>query len=644
MKKIGKILITALLILVMTAGLIVPGTAAGKAPKNIIIMIGDGVGYNQILAANYYLYGEANAHPYADFPVQLAMSTYSKGQSQGTEDDDDVIYNPNNWQDTIKFGYGATDSAAAATAMSTGTKTWDAAVGLDQNKSVITHLYENFEALGKSTGIVTTVPFNHATPAGFSTHHDNRDDYLVLADQQLKLGTLDVMMGCGHPWFDDFGLPRETFKAKYISEETYNGIIDGTLDVADADGDGAPDPWTMISAKADFETLQTGDTPDRVFGLAEVHTTLQEYRIVYTPDADIVNPYAVPRIENVPTLEVMAKGALNVLDNNKNGFFMMIEGGAPDWAGHFFQTGSLIEEMEDFYNAVEAVKEWVEKNSSWDETLLIVTGDHETGFLSGSEGKLTPVTGNGKGKIPNMYWNLANRDRKWIDFGWHSNQLVPFYAKGCGAELYYAVADQNDPVRGKYLDNTEISLVIRELCGIKDSYLDDVKSAMDEGLVPYGLQNYMKCITREDFCLLVYQTLNKAAGVQIKAGDADVNTPMPFTDVTNGNYNVIYTLNQLGIISGASPTEFNPNGLLTREQAATILSNVAKYLEIPIPKTTVNYADKASISSWAANGVADMSALGIMGSTGGNNFSPKADFTGQQAIMTMLRIYNLVKA
>lgn len=643
MKKIGKILTTLVLVLVMVVSLIVPGTAASTAPKNVIVMIADGVSYNQILAADYYLYGEAGKNPYADFPVQVAMSTYSKGQSQGTEDDGITVYNPDNWQDPFRFGHGATDSAAAATAMSTGTKTWDSAVGLDQNKTAITHLYENFEVLGKSTGVITSVPFCHATPAGFSTHHDNRDEYLILADQMLKVSTLDVVMGGGHPFFDDLGVAREKFKVKYISEETYNGVVDGSLAVADANGDGAADPWTMISSKADFEALQTGETPDRLFGLAEVYTTLQNYRLAYAP---IVEPYPAsnPLVETVPTLEVMAKGALNVLDNNDEGFFLMIEGGAPDWAGHFGQTGSLIEEMEDFYNTVDAVINWVEKNSSWDETLLIVTGDHETGFLSGSPDELTPVTGNGKGVIPNMNWINLNRDRKWIGFGWHSNQLVPFFAKGCGAELYNAVADQNDPVRGKYMDNTEISLVIRELCGIKDSYLDDVKSAMDAGLVPYGVQNYMNCITREDFCLLAFQLLSKVADVKLAAGHAAGNPPMPFTDVTSGNFNVIYTLNQLGVIGGTSATTFSPDSPLTREQAATILNNIAKYLKVTIPATTVTYADKASISSWAADGVKDMSALGIMGSTGGNNFSPKADYTGQQAIMTMLRMYNLVKA
>lgn len=638
MKKARKTLVIAALALGMIVGLVTPGTAAERAPKNVIIMIADGVCYNQILAADYYLYGEAGTNPYEEFPVSLAMSTYSFGQSQGIEDDAESIYDAANWNDPIRFQFGATDSAAAATAMSTGTKTWDSAVGIDQNEKALTHLYQDFEKLGKATGVITSVPFDHATPAGFSAHHNNRDEYLVIADEMLKVSTLDVIMGCGHPLFDDFGIARETPKYKYISEETWAGLVDDSLPTADADGNGTADPWTLISAKADFEALQTGATPDRLIGIPEVATTLQEYRILYTPDADTVTPYAVPLIETVPTLDVMAKGALNVLDNDQDGFFLMIEGGAPDWAGHFSQTGSLIEEMADFYNAVDAVVKWVEKNSSWDETLVVVTGDHETGFLSGSPDGLTPVTGNGQGVVPNMYWSLGTRDKKWIDFGWHSNQLVPFFAKGAGAELFNAVADQNDPVRGKFLDNTEISAVIRELCGVTDTAWSDILTAMDLGLVPYGLENYANGMTREDFCLLTYQLLNKATGTKLQIANPD--KPMPFTDVTNASYNVIYTLNQLGIIGGKSATKFAPDAPVTREEAAKVLSNSAQYLGIGLPNATSGFSDKGTISGWAQKSAADMNALGVMRATG-NKFMPKRGLTGMDAINAMLRLYDL---
>ncbi len=80
----------------------------------------------------------------------------------------------------------------------------------------------------------------------------------------------------------------------------------------------------------------------------------------------------------------MVEGALNVLDDNPKGFFLMVEGGAIDWAGHSNLSGRLIEEEGDFLDAVSAVIEWVDTQSSWNDTLLIVTGDHETGYLTGA--------------------------------------------------------------------------------------------------------------------------------------------------------------------------------------------------------------------------------------------------------------------
>ncbi len=95
------------------------------------------------------------------------------------------------------------------------------------------------------------------------------------------------------------------------------------------------------------------------------------------------DPFVVPLIDTVPTLEEMTKAALNILDDDPDGLFLMIEGGAVDWASHANQSGRMIEEHIDFDNSVQAVVDWVQKNSNWGETLLIVTSDHETGYLTG---------------------------------------------------------------------------------------------------------------------------------------------------------------------------------------------------------------------------------------------------------------------
>ena len=155
----------------------------------------------------------------------------------------------------------------------------------------------------------------------------------------------------------------------------------------------------------------------------------------------------------------MVRAGINVLDNNRSGFFLMIEGGAIDWATHENQKGRMLEEMTEFREAVDAVINWVNANSNWDETLLIVTADHECGNLWGGD-PFTPVTDNGIGNLPGLQYNSHD----------HTNSLVPVFAMGAGASLLVKQADETDPVRGPYLQNTEIPALIFRLWD-KNEYL-----------------------------------------------------------------------------------------------------------------------------------------------------------------------------
>jgi alkaline phosphatase len=98
---------------------------------------------------------------------------------------------------------------------------------------------------------------------------------------------------------------------------------------------------------------------------------------------------------------------------------------------------------------VEAVVDWVQKNSNWGETLLIVTGDHETGYLTGpgSDPAWEPIVNNGAGVLPGMEWHSTN----------HTNSLMVLSAKGDAARMFSRYAVANDPVRGPYLDNTDVA-------------------------------------------------------------------------------------------------------------------------------------------------------------------------------------------
>lgn len=409
-------------------------------PKNVILMIGDGNGYGQIAAAGAYQNGTIGSLPYEDFPVRLSMSTYPSGGS----------YDPLQAESSFRYVMeGATDSAAAATAMATGTKTYNSAIGVDVSGAVLTNLSEIAENLGKATGVVTSVPISHATPASFIAHNVSRNDYSGIAGEMILSSKTDVIMGAGHPFFDNNGQALETAGSyQYVgSESIWQGLLDSTLTVADADGDGDEDPWTLVCEKEDFLRLASGDVPGRVFGLACVSTTLQQAR-----DGDTTTPFSQPLNDSVPTLSDMSMAALHVLDQDNDGFFLMIEGGAIDWACASNQTGRLIEEGISFAETVAAVSHWVEQNSSWDETLLIVTADHETGYLTGpgSNPLNNPIVANGAGVLPSIQWNSGN----------HTNSLVPVYAKGLGSERLLAAADQTDNVRGLYIDNTELFDVI----------------------------------------------------------------------------------------------------------------------------------------------------------------------------------------
>lgn len=413
------------------------------APKNVIIMISDGCSYNQVDAASYYQYGQTGTQVYEHFPTRLAMSTYMYNGS----------YDPAKaWGNFNYVEHGTTDSAAAATSMSTGKKTYNGAIGVDVNGDPIDHIIEIFENHDKSTGVVTSVLWSHATPAGFVAHNTSRKNYGEIAYEMIYESAVDVIMGCGHPWYDADGKKIDSPNTyKYVGGElTWNNMVAGIAG-GDADDDGVDDPWTLIQTREEFLDLSIGNTPNRVVGVAQVYQTLQQRR---SGDRHAA-PYNVARNQMVPTLGEMTRAALNVLDNDEDGFFLMVEGGAVDWAGHRHQSGRVIEEEIEFNRSVEAVVEWVQKNSNWGETLVIVTGDHEAGYLTGpgTNPGWHPLVNNGAFTMPGMKWNNGD----------HTNQLIPFYAKGGGANLFKEKADEFDPVRGSYLDNIEIAEILFDL-------------------------------------------------------------------------------------------------------------------------------------------------------------------------------------
>lgn len=421
--------------------------APANVPENIIVFVCDGMGYHHIDVASSYQHGTMNhgvrvdsesgevekipgepAQIYETFPQQHAVTTHAAGGS----------YDPlKAWSDFDYVKDGATDSAAAATAMSTGSKTTRGTLGLDADGAELEHIAERAKQLGKATGVITSVPFSHATPAGFVVHNEDRDNLHEIAEEMITESDTNVIFGAGHPYYDDDATRLDEPNFEYISENTLTPVLNGET------------PYVFIDEYDDFVELAEGDTPSHVLGIAQVAVTLQYER---SGDRD-VEPYEVPDNEGVPTLEEMTVAGLNILDDaSGNGFFAMIEGGAVDWAGNDNDLGRLIEEQVDFNNAVAAAVDWVETNSSWDDTLVIVTSDHETGYLvgPGSDPDFHPIDSAPEGEMPQVEWESDE----------HTNSAVPVFAKGAGADRFDAHATATDPVRGSLIDNVDIGKVM----------------------------------------------------------------------------------------------------------------------------------------------------------------------------------------
>ncbi len=412
-----------------------------QPPKNVIIMIGDGMGKQHIQVANYYLEGKDSVQSYETFPVKLYCSTYSgtitKSGKYTTSYDSKTA-----WSDFEYLKLKPTDSAPAATAISSGRKTYDGSIGMSLDSMRLVHFFDIAKQKGKSTGVVTSVQLSHATPAGFVAHNRMRNNYSEIAQEMID-SKADVIIGCGHPDYDDNGDKVDSSNYDYVGGADYWKKLKSGYN-----------GWKLIETKEEFEQEAKKASSKRLFGVPKIKSTLQQGR-----KGDIrANPFVVPFVQSVPNLTTISLAALNTLNQNKNGFCLMIEGGAIDWAGHGNLSGRLVEEIDDFNKAVNTVIQWIEKNSNWDETLLIVTADHETGYITGPNESdnnpfTNPIINKGKGNLPEFRWNHKS----------HTNSLVPFYAKGKYAEMFKIFADEYDLLRGYYITNSEISIALKLL-------------------------------------------------------------------------------------------------------------------------------------------------------------------------------------
>jgi alkaline phosphatase len=332
-----------------------PQTFKNKKPKNIILMIGDGMGVAQVFAG-------VTANGGNLFLDNFKQVGFSKTQSA-----DKYI----------------TDSAAGGTALSTGVRTFNGAIAVDVNMNPLKTILEEAEEKGLSTGMVSTSAITHATPASFIAHEGARGSYEAIAADFLKTD-IDVFIGGGYKHFavrqDGRDLIRE------LKEKGYQVLRDMN----------------------EITSVKSG----KLAGL-----TAAEHNGRVSERGDM--------------LPKASRTAMNILKNNKKGFFLMVEGSMIDWGAHANNTRYVVEEMLDFDKTIGEVLEFASKDK---ETLVIVTADHETGGLCNIDGDFK--TGMVKAKF--------------LTFD-HTAVMVPVFAYGPGSEYFTGILNNTDI--HKYMKN-----------------------------------------------------------------------------------------------------------------------------------------------------------------------------------------------
>ena len=300
--------------------------------KYVFYFIGDGMGSNQVLASEMY-YAALQGQPLGR--VQTLMTTFPVSGNASTH----------------SASNGITDSAAAGTCLATGTKTKNGMLGLAPDSSRLTTIAEELKAQGWGIGIMTTVAIDHATPGAFYAHVPKRSDYYKIG-KQLCSSDFDFFGGAG------FHYPQGKHDDK--SDNLYR-----------------------MAEKAGYTVVHG---MDELVGIPESrYTEIKKMILVQKNDDQGTKhgsnlSYAIDRKEGDLTLAQIVSTAIPFLDARHDRFFMMVEGGMIDYACHGDDAATAIGEVWDMNEAMKAAYAFYEKHP--DETLILVTADHETGGLA----------------------------------------------------------------------------------------------------------------------------------------------------------------------------------------------------------------------------------------------------------------------
>lgn len=311
---------------------------ANTGPKNVILMIGDGMGPAQLsMAIDYRRVMQPDAEPLA---FEKLFANNHSGRVR-----------------THAEGTVLTDSAAAATAMACGTKTLPGILGEDENGKSCESILEWAQKRGMLTGLVSTMRVTHATPAAFYAHIVSRDDENLIAEQLMESQQPDVLLGGG----------ARHFISQKLSELPDCKNIDPLMDGSSKRGDKRD---LLKESAFGYHLLCTREQLDH-FEFSAGQKVLGTFSADHLPQWQERHDLA-----QVPSLAHMTDKALEWLSKGDKGFFVMIEGGHIDFAGHANNAGTLLREVLDFDAAVARAYDYVQQHP---DTLLLVTADHEAG-------------------------------------------------------------------------------------------------------------------------------------------------------------------------------------------------------------------------------------------------------------------------
>lgn len=380
--------------------ILLSGCASEKAPKYVFLFIGDGMGNSHVAITESYLSYKAGVYG----GEQLLMTQFPVYGTATSHSADSPV----------------TDSSAAGTAIACGEKTNNSWLGVDPQEQPLESVAVALKNEGYKVGIMSTVPINHATPASFYGHNRSRHaSYSIL--KEIPESGFDYFAGAGMMGFAGNRWRPEPDITGYLEENGYN-VCYGKEELAEAIANKDKIVFSQIYNKGvEPKNYESGNAP-------EGHTTLAE----------------------------MVQGALDLF-GDKDPFFMAIEGGEIDWGGHANKTMPTVNSIINFDKAIEVAYQFYLAHPN--ETLIVVTADHETGGVALGNKYNVNWEVFEKSWIENGYDNQLNsEDNKALNeqglIGWttgdHTGGPVPVYAIGKGAEKFAGRMDNTD-IKGKIL-------------------------------------------------------------------------------------------------------------------------------------------------------------------------------------------------